>query len=169
MVANLLSQNPIGGLLSQFIRPASALPMAGNGFPRGGPFPMAPAQGPGGGIMQNLMGQRPTSAQTPGSSFGSGLRDLLSPEIALPMAAGLLTGRTNAEGFGNAFAALGDARKGNRTKKFLEQRYPEIAQMVDAGLSPSDAFKLAMEERRIEAQTAKGAQVDEYGFPHRAR
>jgi hypothetical protein len=149
----------IGGLLSGLFGPAQRLQqpggilgMAGNGYPGAGPFPVAPQQ-------------QHTPAQTPGSAFGQRFRNFMAPESAMPIAAALLTGRSNAEGIGNAFAVHAAGHRQNKTKKFIQERFPHIGEMVEAGLSPSDAFTLALQERKLTQAEKPKREYDDYGFP----
>lgn len=100
-----------------------------------------------GGLLSGLFGSPQVGAQT---RFGQGLDRLLAPEMALPMAAGLLSGRTNAEGFGNMFAAAGQAGQRNKTMEYLRKNDPEVAELVGAGLDIKDAY--AIHQQRVKAQ-----------------
>lgn len=147
----------IGGLLSGLFGPAQRLQqpggilgMAGNGYPMAGPFPMAPGQQQP--MQQPMPTQQPmTAAQGPGAAF----RDFMAPSNAMPIAAALLSGQSNAQNFGNAFAVAGhnagEKKKKNKTLEWLQQNDPEVAAMVEAtGMDLRDAF--AIHKQRTEAQ-----------------
>ena len=84
--------------------------------------------------------------------FGGGLKALLDPGTALPVAAALMGGQGNQANFANALGALGPAMQQNRTLNFLRQQYPDLAAQVDAGLPLGEAFRMVQEERRLKAQ-----------------
>lgn len=99
-------------------------------------------------LLQNLIGLQ---AQTPGQP-PSGLARLLAPEVALPLAAGLLGNQGNmgnlAAGFSYAAPALADQKKleaqtaeKNRTLDFFRAQAPEYAQMIDAGMPVGEAWQ----------------------------
>jgi hypothetical protein len=91
-------------------------------------------------------------AQVPGAmQQPSGLARLLAPEVALPLAAGLLGNQGNmgnlAAGFGYAAPALQEQKKlqaqtakDNKTLEFFRAQAPEYAQMIDAGMPISEAW-----------------------------
>lgn len=96
------------------------------------------------------------------------LSRLLSPEIAMPMAAALMGGGGNMQNLGNAFGAAGQGiaaqkeRKGleaqkTKTYNFLMKNAPEYAQAIDMGLSPTDAYKAYLsDQKELKAQKPKG-------------
>jgi hypothetical protein len=95
------------------------------------------------GLLDALFG---TQAQVPGATQQpSGLQQLFSPEVAMPVAAALLGNQGNAANFGNAFAAYGQTKAQtaakNKTMDFFRQNAPEYASMVDAGLPLDEAWK----------------------------
>lgn len=83
--------------------------------------------------------------------FGQRMRGLLDPEIAMPVAAALLSGQGNQQNFGAAFAQLGQGigarRDRNQTMEFLRQNSPELAEAIDAGMPTSEAWELYTHER----------------------
>lgn len=84
--------------------------------------------------------------------FGGGLKSLLDPGTALPIAAALMGGQGNQQNFSNALGMYGQVAQQNKTLNFLREQYPEIAAQVDAGLPLGEAFRMASEERRLKAQ-----------------
>lgn len=125
------------------------------------------------GLLDALF-NRGNTAQMPGAmSQPSGLAKLFAPEVALPMAAMLLGGQGNAQNFGNAFAAGGQAigqqkqlqaqtAKENQTLEFFKQKAPEYAEMVAAGMPVNEAWKQYTEQRY--AQQKNPAAVQEYEY-----
>lgn len=91
-------------------------------------------------------------AQAPGAmSQPSGLGRLLAPEVALPLAAGLLSNQGNmgnlALGFGLAAPALQQQKQlqaqtaeRNRTVDFFRQNAPEYAAMIEGGMPVGEAW-----------------------------
>jgi hypothetical protein len=95
------------------------------------------------GLLDSLFGQQ---AQVPGATQQpSGLQQLFSPEVAMPVAAALLGNQGNSQNFGNAFAAYGQAKaqtaQKNKTMDYFRQNAPEYAAMVDSGLPLEEAWK----------------------------
>lgn len=97
-------------------------------------------------LLQNLFGMQ---AQTAGQP--SGLGRILAPEVALPLAAGLLGNQGNSQNFatGFALAAPGLAQqkelqaqtaRDNKTLEFFRAQAPEYAQMIEAGMPVSEAW-----------------------------
>lgn len=84
--------------------------------------------------------------------FGGGLKSLLDPGTALPIAAALMGGQGNQQNFSNALGMYGQVAQQNKTLNFLREQYPDIAAQVDAGLPLGEAFRMASEERRLKAQ-----------------
>lgn len=115
-------------------------------------------------------------AQAPGSmQQPSGLARLLAPEVALPMAAALLGGQGNAQNFGNAFGAGGQAfgqlkaqtaekQKENQTWNWLEQQSPEFAQFRASGMPASDALKLFTEQKYAQKGGDMPSSVKEFEY-----
>lgn len=94
---------------------------------------------------------QPPQAQTMGQPQPSFFRQLLSPEVALPVASALMGNRGNAGNFGAAFSALGPALQSNKTFQYLEQQDPELAQAVRNGLlDPKDAYGLMLQKRNAQ-------------------
>lgn len=101
------------------------------------------------GILDALFGQQ---AQVPGSTQQpSGLQQLFSPEVAMPMAAQLLGNQGNAANFGNALGAYGKVKAQtaaqNRTMDFFNKNAPEYAQMVAAGMPVEEAWQSYTKQR----------------------
>ena len=94
--------------------------------------------------------------------FGGGLKALLDPGTALPVAAALMGGQGNQQNFSNALAAMGPAIKGNQTLAYLRENFPDIAKQVDAGMPIEMAWKVASEER-LKAQSPKRGLNPIYG------
>lgn len=90
-------------------------------------------------------------AQMPGNQGGNFLQQLLSPEVAMPMAAALMGQNGNAANLGNAFGAYGQAqaqvRGKNKTLDYFRQNAPEFAQMVDAGMPVNEAWQTYTKQR----------------------
>lgn len=62
---------------------------------------------------------------------------------------GLLSGSTGPEQAKLAAQGFLQGRQQNRTKQYIEQNFPDLAGAVNSGiLTPADAFKLAMEQRK---------------------
>lgn len=111
-------------------------------------------------------------AQGPGASstgaFGDKLRHLLSPEIALPMAAALLGNEGNKNNFANALGAAGSTLKAtkskNQTLEYLRQAAPEYADMIEkGGLPVNEAWESYLKERTgTKAQPPSSVQEYEY-------
>lgn len=115
----------------------------------------------------------------------NGLRSLLDPSIALPMAGAMMSGPTTAQGIGNAFTAAGegfatrrDEQKRllemNKTFQYLQQTNPELAQMVQAGMPVAEAWKMITEDRKLKAQAPNPPDVKEFfdentGQPYKAQ
>lgn len=88
----------------------------------------------------------------------SGLARLLAPEVALPLAAGLLGNQGNmgnlAAGFGYAAPALQEQKKlqaqtaeNNKTWDWLTQNAPEFGALRESGMNAGDALKLYAQQR----------------------
>jgi hypothetical protein len=105
------------------------------------------------GLLDMLGGNR---AQMPGQSRG-GFGQLLSPEVALPMAAALMGNQGNMQNIGNAFGqagpALAQTREKGQTYNWLQQNAPEYAQLMDGGMDGQTALSLYARQRY--AQTAE--------------
>lgn len=90
-------------------------------------------------------------SQPPGNQGGGFLQQLLSPEVAMPMAAALMGNQGNAANFGNAFGAYGQAqaqRAGqNKTLEYFRQNAPEFAAMVEAGMPVNEAWGTYTKQR----------------------
>lgn len=115
----------------------------------------------------------------------NGLRSLLDPSIALPMAGAMMSGPTTAQGIGNAFILAGqgmgtrrDEQKRllemNKTFQYLQQTNPELAQMVQAGMPVAEAWKMIAEDRKLKAQAPNPPDVKEFfdentGQPYKAQ
>jgi hypothetical protein len=100
-------------------------------------------------IFDSIFGQQ---AQVPGSTQQpSGLQQLFSPDVAMPVAAALLGNQGNATNFGNALGAYGQVKaqtaQKNKTMDFFRQQAPEYAQMVDAGLPLEQAWQSYTKQR----------------------
>jgi hypothetical protein len=99
------------------------------------------------GLLDMLGGNR---AQMPGQSRG-GFGQLLSPEVALPMAAALMGNQGNMQNFGNAFGqagpALAQTRDNNKTYQWLQQNAPEYAQLMDGGADGQSVLALYAKNR----------------------
>lgn len=101
---------------------------------------------------------------------GQGLRKLMQPEYALPIAGALMSGRGNQDSFGRGLQMAGfasqqmredekleaeerkAAQQRNMTMRYLQQNRPDLAAQVEAGLPVGDAFRLLnapAPERRI--------------------
>src|SRR5688500_501009 len=63
----------------------------------------------------------------------AGLKPLMDPSVAFPVAGQLLSNRGNAANSGAAFEAMGPAMKANKTMEYLRANNPELAKMVDSG------------------------------------
>lgn len=97
------------------------------------------------------------TSMTPGTARAPGMMNRLrdNSDLLLAIGAGLLGGQTGPEqwagGIGGASQAL-QGRKAqkekNRTLEFLRQSYPEVAQMVDAGMPIDQAFKMVQDQRQ---------------------
>jgi len=134
--------------------------LGGSGQP-----PVASALQPGQGPQQLATPQlqamqTPRHAQPPQTQ--SFLRNMLSPEVALPAAGALLGNKGNAANLGAAFEAMGPGLQKNKTMQFLRQNNPEIAQMVDSGLPIANAFQFLMEERKAQLSGVKPPQVETF-------
>lgn len=110
----------------------------------------APQQMPMMPQMPQPMGQ-PMQAQAPGMM--NRLRD--NSDLLLAIGAGLLGGQTGPEQWAGGIGGAAQAMQGrkaqkekNRTLEFLRQSYPEVAQMVDAGMPVDQAFKMVQEQRQ---------------------
>lgn len=104
------------------------------------------------GLLDSLFGQQGQQAQVPGATRQpSGLQQLFSPEVAMPVAAALLGNQGNAANFGNALGAYGQVKsqtaQKNKTMDFFRQQAPEYAQMVDAGMPLDEAWKTYTQQR----------------------
>lgn len=105
---------------------------------------------------QQMAPQQPSSPfQQMGQNFMGNARSLLSPEIALPMAGALMSGRTFGEGMGNALMLGGqglstrrqmeeEKAKESKTIAFLRANHPDLAAAVDAGMPAASAWTEAM-------------------------
>lgn len=101
------------------------------------------------GLLDSLFGQQ---AQVPGSTQQpSGLQQLFSPEVAMPVAAALLGNQGNAANFGNALGAYGQVKaqtaQKNKTMDFFRQQAPEYAQAVEAGMPLEQAWQSYTKQR----------------------
>jgi hypothetical protein len=106
------------------------------------------------GIFDSIFGQQ---AQVPGSTQQpNALQQLLSPEVAMPMAAALLGNQGNAANFGNALSAYGTAKaqttQKNKTMDFFRQHAPDYAAEVDAGMPLDEAWKSYTQQRYAQKQ-----------------
>ena len=106
----------------------------------------------------------------------SGIDFLNDPNIGLPVAAALISGRDNRDAFSRGFSVLGDARQSarerqmmedekrrqeqqrNLTLEFLQRRSPDLAAQVSAGMPASEAWKTY---NKIQTDRADGT---EYGL-----
>ncbi|EXL09708.1 hypothetical protein [Aquamicrobium defluvii] len=90
-------------------------------------------------------------SQPPGNQGGGFLQQLLSPEVAMPMAAALMGNQGNAANFGNAFGAYGQASAQmagkNKTLDYFRQNAPEFAAMVEAGMPVNEAWGTYTKQR----------------------
>ena len=113
----------------------------------------------------------PYPTAQPQGGFGSRLRGLLDPEVALPVAGALLGNQGNAGNFGSALMQLGqgvgDRKKRNQTMEFLRTKAPELADMVDAGMSTSEALQMYAKSRTAE-QPKPTASIQEYEYAKKA-
>lgn len=127
------SRPPVQGNLAEAI--GYYMPMGG-GVGQG-QFPPPPPPG----------GFAPQAAPSySGSSF-------LDPENAMPIAAALMKGPTFGDALGNAFAAYGETSKTRKTRDYLAQNYPELAQAVQGGLPIDAAWQLALNGNSAEKPT----------------
>lgn len=118
------------------------------------------------GILSSIFGA-PQQAPVQAQGRPGGFREMMAPDVMMPIAAGLLSGRSNAEGFANAFGAmgqgLGQKRQRNKTLEFLRQNDPEVAQLVEAGLEVKDAYQI--HQQRVKAQAPDSTSgMQEYQF-----
>lgn len=117
------------------------------------------------GLLSGLFGGAP-QAQGPGQQR-MGLRGLLDPAVAMPVAAALLGNQGNTANLGNAFGALGPAvaqrRDRNRTYDWLRQNAPEYADLIDGGLDGRSAMELYARQRFAEAPK-NPASVQEFEY-----
>jgi hypothetical protein len=134
-------QGPGSGVLAQLLS-QQGMPMGGGTGQGDFPPPPDPAS-------QMPMAGQPASP--------SGFSDLLSPEVALPMAGALMAGPTFGAGMGQALAGAGPALAGlrdkNRSKAYLSQNFPELAAMSDAGAPMDVLWKAALHKRGIGSDT----------------
>lgn len=107
------------------------------------------------GLLDFLMprqSQDPWSGMRQTGQSGGFLDTLLSPEVALPMAAQLMGGNGNSANFGNALMAAGQGlgerrklqaqtRERNQTLEYLRKNRPDLAEMVAAGMPISEAWQ----------------------------
>lgn len=133
--------SPPGGGLAQLLQ--QGLPMGG-GVGQGAYPPPPPVD----------LGQ-PAAQPASGGGF---LDNLLSPEVALPMAGALMSGPTFGAGMGQALTGAGPAIAGlrdkNRSKAYLSQNFPELAAMSDAGAPMDVLWKAALAKRGIGKDTS---------------
>lgn len=94
---------------------------------------------------------------------GGGLKALLDPGTALPIAAALMGGQGNQQNFSNALAAMGPAMQQNQSIAFLKQNRPDLYAQVEAGMPVNMAWQMMGEERRLKAQGAKRGLSPIYG------
>ncbi len=87
---------------------------------------------------------------------------LLSPEVAMPMAAALMGNQGNAANFGNALGAYGQTasqRAGqNKTLEYFRQNAPEFAAMVEAGMPVNEAWGTYTKQRYAQQSPTSGMQ-----------
>lgn len=101
----------------------------------------------------------PYPTAQPQGGFGSRLRGLLDPEVALPVAGALLGNQGNAGNFGSALMQLGQGmgqkKKRNATLELLQRDAPDLAEAIAKGvLDPSTAYEMYVKQRY--AQKPKG-------------
>lgn len=124
-------------------------------------------------VAASAMPRPPEQAQSPARVPFAGLKALMDPSVALPIAGQLLGNRGNAANFGAAFEAMGPAMKANKTMKYLRENNPDLAKMVDSGLPITNAFEFLMEERKAQLAGVKPPQVetfyDENGQSYKAQ
>lgn len=93
----------------------------------------------------------PQFSQPPGNQGSGFLQQLLSPEVAMPMAQALMGNQGNAANFGNAFGAYGQAQAQtagkNKTLDYFRQNAPEFAAMVEAGMPVNEAWGTYTKQR----------------------
>jgi hypothetical protein len=103
------------------------------------------------GLLDGLFGGAP-QAQGPGQRMG--LRGLLDPEIALPMAAALMGQQGNGQNFSNALGTAGPTialrNRRNETAEFFKKNAPEFAQMIEAGMPVGTAWQTYAGQRFAE-------------------
>ncbi|WP_156460217.1 hypothetical protein [Mesorhizobium sp. Root157] len=69
---------------------------------------------------------QPRQVQTTTGQQPSFFQQLLSPDVALPVAGALLGNRGNAGNFGAAFGEMGPALKNNKTFRYLQEHDPNL-------------------------------------------
>lgn len=98
-------------------------------------------------LLDALFGPRSQTAGQP-----SGLGRILAPEVALPLAAGLLGNQGNSQNLATGFALASpglaqqkelqaQTAEKNKTLDFFRAQAPEYAQMVEAGMPVSEAWQ----------------------------
>jgi hypothetical protein len=128
--------------------------------------------GSSGGGLSGLLGMGDTASAGTGTG-GGGLLGLnlmgIDNSMRLPMALALMGGGSNSQSFTNAANIYGSmapkieekrlaqAEK-NKTVEFMRERYPEYAQMIDAGMPVNTAWAALLKDRN---STAGGT---EYGL-----
>lgn len=105
---------------------------------------------------------QPRQAQTTtGGQSQSVFQQLLSPEVAFPVAAALMGQQGNGANFANAFGQLGPALKDNKTFKYLQQHDPELADAMRNGLlDAKDAYGLMLKKREAQAPNYRYDTID---------
>jgi hypothetical protein len=109
------------------------------------------------GLLDALFGQQGQQAQVPGATQQpSGLQQLFSPEVAMPVAAALLGNQGNAANFGNALGAYGQVKaqtaQKNKTMDFFRQQAPDYAAAVEAGMPLDEAWKSYTQQKYAQKQ-----------------
>lgn len=97
----------------------------------------------------------PYPTAQPQGGFGSRLRGLLDPEVALPVAGALLGNQGNAGNFGSALMQLGQGmgqkKKRNATLELLQRDAPDLAEAIAKGvMDPSTAYEMYVKQRYAE-------------------
>lgn len=125
-------------------------------------------------LLDSLFGQRAQVAGQP-----SGLGRLLAPEVALPLAAGLLGNQGNSQNFATGFALASpglaqqkelqaQTAEKNRTIDFFRSQAPEYAQMIDAGMPVSEAWQAYTKQKFAKPETneyeERRAAAEQYGL-----
>ncbi|WP_378947775.1 hypothetical protein [Mesorhizobium sp. ANAO-SY3R2] len=157
-----LPQSPgIGGFLSRLL----------TGPQNTGQFAQTAGNGPATGMNQPPVPDARAQAPTPSRGlFGN----LLDPDVAFPTAATLMGQGGNAANFANAFGAMGQSLKRNQTMDYIAKKDPQLAELVQMGLEPKDAFGLLLEKEKAQLSgMGKPPQVetfyDEQGRSYKAQ